>query len=79
MSNFFNKITKKRKIDTMGELSRAHIIIALLCLSVIVLLSMGVANPITYDPTLSAICVVLLSIVAFISLSITFTLKKLKK
>lgn len=79
ISKKIKNINKMNNQEMQKELSRAHMIIALLCLSIIVLLSIGVSEPVTFEPTLSAICVVLLSIVAFISLSMTYALSKKKK
>lgn len=79
MSKFLKKFMKKSAADYRGELSRAHLIIALLSISIIVLLSLGVVEPVTYDRTLAAICVVLLSIVAFISLYMVYALSTKKK
>ena len=79
MTKFFKKFMKQNAAELRKELSRAHLIISLLAISVIALLSIGAVQYVTFDPTLSAICVVLLSIIAFISLCMTFTLSKNKK
>ena len=79
MTKFFKKFMKQNAAELRKELSRAHLIISLLAISVIALLSLGAVQYVTFDPTLSAICVVLLSIIAFISLCMTFTLSKNKK
>jgi hypothetical protein len=79
MSKFLNKIMKKSTSDYRGELSRAHLIIALLSICIIVLLSLGVVEPVKYDQTLAAACVVLLSIVALISLYMVYALSSKKK
>jgi len=79
MSKLLKNFMKKNGKDFRQELSRAHMIITLLSICIIVLLSLGVVQPVTYDQSLSAVCVVLLSIVAFISLCMTYTLSKDKK
>jgi len=79
MSKFLNKFMKKSTADYRGELSRAHLIIALLSICIIVLLSLGVVEPVLYDQTLAATCVVLLSIVALISLYMVYALSAKKK
>ena len=79
MSSFFKKFLKKNINDFRKELSRAHLIIALLSIAIIVLLSLGAVQPVTFDQPLSAVCVVLLSIVAFISLCMAYTLSSKKK
>jgi hypothetical protein len=79
MSKFFKKFSKQNARDIRRELARSHLIIALLSIAIIILLSIGAMQPITFDAILSAVCVVLLSIVAFISLCMAFTLFTCKK
>jgi len=79
MSKLLKNFMKKNGKDFRQELSRAHLIIALLSIGIIVLLSLGVVQPVTYDQPLSAVCVVLLSIVAFISLCMNYKLSNTKK
>jgi len=79
MTKIFSKISKKNATDLRKELIRAHIIIALLSISVIGLISLNSIQYITLDPLLSAICVILLSIVTFTSLCTAFALSKVKK
>lgn len=78
MSKFLKKFMKKNSNDFRKELSRAHLIISLLSICVIVLLTLGAVKPVMFDQPMSAICVVLLSIVAFISLCMSYTLSKKK-
>ncbi len=59
----FKKFLKQTTIEVRAELARAHLIIALLSLAIIVLLSIGVVQPVSFDPVMSAICIVLLIIV----------------
>ena len=62
-----SKFADKNLAGMRRELARAHLIIALLCLVGIALLALGSVEAITFDATLSAICVILLSIIALIS------------
>lgn len=61
------------------ELARAHIIIALLSVAIIMLVSLGAAKSFAFDATLSAICIILLCFVMLISLCISLTLLVCKK
>jgi len=79
MSKLLKKFMKKNGKDFRQELARAHLIIALLSICIIVLLSLGTIQPVTYDQSLSAVCVVLLTIVALISLCMTYKLSNTKK
>jgi hypothetical protein len=79
MSKLFKKFNKKSTAEIRKELARAHLIIALLSMALIVLLSLGAIQPVTFDATLSAICVILLSLIAFISTCVSFTLFSNKK
>jgi len=78
MKKLFKKIAKKNIKEVRAELARAHLIIAMLSIAVIALLALGATQPVTFDPTLSAICVVLLSIVAIVSLSTALNLFRKK-
>jgi hypothetical protein len=70
---------KKKKMEQMRlELAHAHLIVALLSIAVIALLSLGSTQPVAFDATLSAVCVVLLSIVTIVSLCISITLYRKK-
>lgn len=64
----FKRITKKNLKEYKMELMRAHLMIAMLSIAVITLLSLGIKQSVTYDMTLSAVCVVLLIIVTILSL-----------
>lgn len=66
---------KKKKMEQMRmELAHAHLIIALLSIALIALLSLGSTQPVAFDATMSAICVVLLSVITIVSLCISITL-----
>ncbi len=78
MNKLFKKLSKKNLNEVRVELARAHLIVALLALVVITLVTMGATQPIAFDQTLSAICVVLLSVVAIISLSTSITIYRKK-
>jgi hypothetical protein len=70
---------KKKKMNEMRmELAHAHLIISLLSIAVIALLSLGSTQPVAFDATMSAICVILLSIVTIVSLCISITLYRSK-
>ena len=75
----FKKFQKQSAKEVRRELARAHLIIALLSIALITLLTIGTVQAISFDATLSAICVVLLSIVTLVSLCISFTLYTCKK
>ena len=77
MSKFVKKFVKKSK-DYRTELSRAHLIITLLSMSIITLLTLGTIQSVSFDETLSAICVVLLSIVALVSACMSVSLFRKK-
>lgn len=79
MKKLFKHSGKRNIHDFRRELARAHMIIALLSFAIIVLLTVGAIQPVSYDPMLSAICVVLLSIVTIISLCMSISLFKSKK
>ena len=79
MKKMFRKILKKSASELKMELARAHCIIALLSLALIALVSLGSSQSITFDPTLSAICVVLLVLVALMSLCTATTLYRDRK
>jgi len=73
-----SKFANKNLAGMRSELARAHIIIALLCLVSIALLALGSVESITFDATLSATCVILLSIIALISTCMSVTLFRKK-
>jgi hypothetical protein len=74
MYSLFKRFKKKNLIQMRLELAHAHLIIALLSVAIIALLSLGSTQPVTFDQTLSAICVALLSVVTIVSLCISITL-----
>lgn len=63
-------VRKKIDVPTLQrELARAHVIISLLSLGLISLLALGANEQATFDPSLSAIGVVLLIIVVISSIN----------
>jgi len=78
-SKLFKKFSKQNIKEVRTELARAHLMISLLSIAIIVLLSLGAIQSVTFDPTLSAICVVLLSLVTLVSTCVSFTLFTFKK
>lgn len=78
MKKIFKKLTKKNINEMRKELAHAHLIVALLSVAIIALLTLGATQPVTFEATLSAICVVLLSLVTIVSLCISITLYRKK-
>lgn len=74
MKRIFKRFTKKNTNRLRRELALSHITSALLSISVIMVLSLGIAQPITFDMTLSAFAIVLLVFVTLFSLCIALTL-----
>lgn len=79
MPSVINKLAKRNANELRRELARAHMVIALLSIGVITLLALGSHEPVSFDPTLSAICVVLLVVVTIISLCVSIALFRNKK
>lgn len=75
----FKRIPKQTMTELRGELSRAHLIISFLAMIIIVLLTVGPAIAPGFDPTLSSIANVFLSVLALTSLWISYYLFKNKK
>jgi heme/copper-type cytochrome/quinol oxidase subunit 4 len=73
MPKFIKKIIKAEN-NYKKELIRTHLIVTLLSIGIITLLSLGIVQPVTFDPTLSIICIVLLGIVTLLSLLMVFGL-----
>ena len=78
MNKLFKRFNKKNNNELRRELAHTHLIVALLSIAIIALLSLGSTQPVSFDATLSAICVVLLSIVTIISLCMSITLYRKK-
>ena len=78
MKNIFKKPSKKNLNEYRQELARAHLIISLLSIAIITLLSLGATQPVTFNETLSAICIGLLTVVTIVSLCISITLFRRK-
>jgi len=78
-TTLLKKLQKQSAREVRRELARAHLIIAMLSIALIALLSFGSVQAISFDARLSAICVILLSLVTVASLCISFTLYKCKK
>lgn len=78
MKKMFKRLTKKNINEIRMELAHAHLIIALLSIAIVVLLTLGSTQSVTFEATLSAICVVLLSVVTIVSLCISITLYRKK-
>jgi Flp pilus assembly pilin Flp len=78
MYSLMKRFNKKKMGQMRIELAHAHMIIALLSIALIALLSLCSTQPVSFDATLSAICVVLLSIITIVSLCISITLYRKK-
>jgi hypothetical protein len=78
MNKIFQRLSKKTVNQLRRELAHAHLIIALLSIALITLLSLGAVQQVSFDETMSAISVVLLTLVTIISLSISVTLYRKK-
>ena len=68
MNKIFKKLVKKNTNELKQELGRAHLIIVLLSIGVNLLLLLGASTAVRFEPTLSAICVALLSFVIIVSI-----------
>lgn len=79
MEKLFKKYNAKKLGDLRKELSRAHLIIALLSLVICVLLIEGSTQPVLFDPLLATISIVLLLIVGITSLVISTVAWRTKK
>ncbi len=78
MKKILKRVNKKNLNQLRTELAHAHLIIALLATSIIALLSLGISQPISFDATLSAVCVVLLVLITIFSLAMSITLYQKK-
>lgn len=74
MEKLLKKLSKQKLADVRQELSRAHLIIALLSLIIIGLLMQGSTVAIILDLKLSIICALLLTLVALTSFTMSFAL-----
>ncbi len=78
MKKLFKKLAQQKINNVRDELARAHLIIALLSVAVIMLLIQGSTQPIELDVNLSILGEVLLGIVALTSIFMSFALSILK-
>lgn len=78
MNKYALKFAQKKPAELKKELGRSHLIVALLAIVIIVLLLQGTIQPLTYDIGLTATTSVLLAIVVFISLSVSYVFLKKK-
>ena len=74
MNKILKRLTKKNTNQLRRELALSHITSALLAIALIMLLSLGIAQPITFDVTLSAIAIILLVFVTLFSLCMSLAL-----
>ncbi|NTW62135.1 hypothetical protein HGB25_01840 [Candidatus Saccharibacteria bacterium] len=75
----FERTTKRNLKQFQMELARAHMMIAMLAVVVVLFVSLGALQKTAFDPTLSAICVILLIFVTIISLCTSLFLFRKKK
>lgn len=74
MKKLFKKMVQQKVTEVRQELARAHLIIALLSVAVIMLIVQGITQPVLLDLTLSTISIILLGVVTLTSLSMSFAL-----
>lgn len=67
-------MVQQKVTEVRQELARAHLIIALLSVAVIMLIVQGITQPVLLDLTLSTISIILLGVVTLTSLSMSFAL-----
>jgi hypothetical protein len=79
MDKLFKKYAKPNVNAICMELARAHLIIVLLSIAIITLITLGVVQSANLDLTLSAICIVLLTLVTILSLCTSVCLFRRKK
>lgn len=79
MKTILKRFNKKNSDQLRRELALSHITSALLSISVIMTLSLGIAQPITFDMNLSAFAIVLLIFVTLFSLCVALSLFARKK
>lgn len=79
MKKLLKKLTQKKIYEVRQELARAHLIIALLSVAVIILLVEGTVTPIAFNAHLSSVGIVLMSFVGLTSLVMSFVLTAIKK
>ena len=78
MEKLLKKLSQQKVTEVRKELARAHLIIALLSVAVVMLLLQGATRPLLLDPTLSVIGSVLLGLVVLISLGMFLALSSAK-
>ena len=78
MNKLFQRISNKNAKEMRRELAHAHLIIALLSIALIAMMALGASQPVSFDETLSAISIALLTIIAIISLCVSITLYRKK-
>lgn len=78
MEKLLKKLSQQKVTEVRKELARAHLIIALLSVAVVMLLLQGATRPLLLDPTLSVIGSLLLGLVVLISLWMFLALSSVK-
>lgn len=79
MNKLFKKVSKLKSSQLQQELMRAHLIITLLSLVGIILLALGATLSESLDANLSIIAGVGLSMLAIVSLFVSYCLSNYKK
>jgi len=78
VEKLLKKLSQQKVTEVRKELARAHLIIALLSVAVVMLLLQGATRPLLLDPTLSVIGSLLLGLVVLISLWMFLALSSVK-
>lgn len=78
MKKLFDFANKRTMAEFRRELARAHLLIAMMAVIIIMLVSIGTSQLATVDARLSAVCIALLTIVTAISLYMSVSLSQKK-
>ena len=78
MNKYVTKLSQKKPADLKKELGRSHILVAVLAILLIISLLQGILQPLPYDVILASITSALLTIVVFISLSVSYVFLRKK-
>jgi len=79
MTKLLKRFQSQNIKQVRAELARAHVIIALLALGIVMLLAQSTLAPVAFDPWLAGFCVALLILVTILSFSVAMTLRRIKK
>lgn len=79
MAKLLKRFQSQNIKQVRAELARAHVIIGLLGLGIVMLLAQSTLAPVAFDPWLAGVCVSLLLVVTILSFSVALTLRRIKK